>query len=64
MPEDAFLLKDDYRWHLDADLGWTFTSDEYDCYSIRNRNHTGKGEGRFPFALWNGAVAAIRDAVG
>src|SRR5262245_53951465 len=42
--------QDDYRWEIDSELGWTFTSDDCCCYSLRNREHAGSDEGSFRFA--------------
>lgn len=42
------VTDDDYRWTLDAALGWTFGG-AYPCYSLRNSAHAGGAEGRFPF---------------
>jgi hypothetical protein len=39
-----------YYWRNDAELGWLFTSDDYCCYSMRNRPHADADEGQFPFA--------------
>ena len=49
---ETTLLKppsDDYRWTLNNQLGWVFGG-EYPCYSLRNPEHTGEDEGRFPVA--------------
>ncbi len=48
--DDALQVKEDYRWEQDAELGWVFTSEDYACYSLRNRPHAESSEGRFPFA--------------
>jgi hypothetical protein len=37
----------DYRWEQRSEVGWVFTSDEYDCYSLRNGTHGGMD---FPYA--------------
>jgi hypothetical protein len=49
-----------YRWELDAELGWVFTSDEYCCYSIRNRPHADSDEGRFPFTAFREMIAEVQ----
>lgn len=49
-----------YRWEIDAELGWVFTSDEYCCYSLRNRPHAGSDEGRFPFTAFREMMGDIR----
>jgi len=40
--------EDDYSWVSDPRVGWLF-SGEYPCYSLRNHEHTGASEPRFPF---------------
>lgn len=45
--------EEDYQWTHDSELGWLFGG-EYPCYSLRNREHRGGEEGRFPFALVRG----------
>lgn len=47
-----YITDGNYRWEEDAELGWVFTSDEYSCYSIRNRPHFDGDEGRFPFTAF------------
>ncbi len=51
--------EDDYRWTKHDELGWVF-SGEYPCYSIRNAEHAGGQEGRFPFRQF----ACMMEAVG
>lgn len=51
---------EDYRWELDQQLGWVFTSDEYCCYSIRNRAHVDGEEGRFPFKKFREMIEHVR----
>jgi hypothetical protein len=50
--------EDDYKWSHDRELGWVFGG-EYPCYSIRNREHAGGEEGRFPFAEWATIVGRL-----
>jgi hypothetical protein len=47
-----FIPESTYRWEYDQELGWVFTSDDYCCYSIRNRQHAGSPEGEFPFVMF------------
>jgi hypothetical protein len=49
-----------YRWEVDVELGWTFTSEEYCCYSIRNRPHADSGEGRFPFLAFQEMMSQVQ----
>jgi hypothetical protein len=58
-PEIRLNVPDDYRWECDPEFGWCFTSDEYSCYSIRNRDHAGSGEGDFPFRSFQEMMADI-----
>jgi hypothetical protein len=51
--------EEDYRWQLNAKLGWVFGG-EYACYSLRNPEHSGGGEGRFPFDEWNQLIARLK----
>ncbi len=53
--------EDEYRWELDEQLGWVFTSDEYCCYSLRNRPHAENSdeEGRFPFEAFRQMLDSI-----
>jgi hypothetical protein len=51
---------DGYRWLQDPELGWVFHSEEYPCYSIRNRPHSDGKEGRFPFTEWQKVIAELR----
>lgn len=60
-PAVPLQVPDDYRWELDAELGWVFTSDDYCCYSIRNRPHEGSEEGSFPFATFGEMMSEIRE---
>jgi hypothetical protein len=53
-------VPENYRWEQDAELGWVFTSDEYSCYSLRNRPHHDSDEGRFPFTAFREMMADIR----
>jgi len=42
-----------YLWKNDARLGQVFESKIYNCYSLRNANHSkGEEKGRFPFEAW------------
>jgi hypothetical protein len=50
----------DYRWEEDAELGWVFTSDEYCCYSMRNRPHVGSNHGTYPFAAFQQMMTEVR----
>jgi hypothetical protein len=50
----------DYRWEADAELGWVFTGDDYECYSIRNRLHADSDEGRFPFTAFRGMMDEVQ----
>jgi hypothetical protein len=50
----------DYRWEADAEFGWVFTSDEYCCYSLRNRPHSDSDEGRFPFTTFGEMMNEVR----
>jgi hypothetical protein len=52
------LPSEDYNWSQDSELGWVFGGD-YPCYSIRNREHCGGAEGRFPFSDWSMVVAQL-----
>lgn len=45
--------EDDYQWTQDEEFGWIFHSEEYPCYSLRNRAHIDSGEGCFPFLAFN-----------
>jgi len=54
-------VPENYRWETDDELGWVFTSDEYCCYSLRNRPHADSDEGRFPFALFREMMADVRE---
>jgi hypothetical protein len=58
--ERTFVLpsEEDYTWSEDDELGWVFGG-EYPCYSIRNREHCGGTEGRFPFSDWSMVVAHL-----
>jgi len=56
--------RDQYRWENDPELGWLFTSDEYPCYSIRNRQHLAGDHGNLPFALFNQMMRDVRQAAG
>lgn len=49
---ESLLAEEAYQWSATTDLGWTFHSNEYNCYSIRNRQHTGSSCGSFPFQQW------------
>jgi hypothetical protein len=53
-----------YRWEDDVELGWVFTSDEYCCYSLRNRAHHDSNEGRFPFAAFREMMAELQQILG
>ena len=53
--------EDEYKWSQDNELGWVFGG-EYPCYSIRNRDHYGGAEGRFPFAEWATVVTQLPPA--
>ncbi len=53
-----------YRWEKDPDVGWVFTSDEYYCYSLRNREHAGSGEGCFPFQAFADMMTVVRRETG
>jgi hypothetical protein len=53
-----------YRWEEDAELGWVFTSDEYCCYSIRNRPHFDSDEGRFPFTAFREMMNEVQQRLG
>ena len=50
----------DYRWERDEELGWVFTSDEYCCYSVRNRAHAGGEEAEFPFTEFARMLEHVR----
>ncbi|MGE3803229.1 MAG: hypothetical protein AB7K24_01000 [Gemmataceae bacterium] len=50
--------EDDYHWKEDAELGWVIGGD-YPCYSIRNREHETRGEGRFPFQEFRALIAML-----
>ena len=56
----TFVLpsEEDYNWSKDDELGWVFGG-EYPCYSLRNREHWGGTEGRFPFSDWSMVVAQL-----
>jgi hypothetical protein len=49
-----------YRWEADADLGWVFTSDDYCCYSIRNKAHADSEEGHFPFTAFREMMSEVQ----
>jgi hypothetical protein len=51
----------DYRWEADSELGWVFTSDDYCCYSIRNRPHANSDEGRFPFTAFREMMTEVQE---
>ena len=57
-------IQGDYRWELDGELGWTFTSDEYCCYSIRNQAHFDaepeEGDQVFPFVAFREMLAEVQ----
>jgi hypothetical protein len=53
------LVEDGYKWMQDQELGWVFHSDEYCCYSIRNRPHSRGEEGRFPFRSFQKIMAHV-----
>jgi hypothetical protein len=50
--------EDDYRWTRDETLGWVFGG-EYPCYSIRNPEHSGGQESRFPFTDFRRLMHAL-----
>lgn len=52
-----------YRWELDAELGWVFVGDDYDCYSIRNRAHADSPE-RFPFDAFREMMETVTRQLG
>lgn len=49
----------DYTWTRDGKLGWIFGGGEYPCYSLRNREHAGGEEGKFPFSAWKTVVRGL-----
>lgn len=55
-----FVPDGDYRWELDSKLGWVFMSDDYCCYSIRNRPHADSNEGRFPFTAFREMMTEVQ----
>ena len=55
---------EDYRWEVDADLGWVFTSDKYCCYSLRNRPHAESDEGRVPFTAFQEMMSEVQRRLG
>lgn len=55
-----YVADGNYRWEEDAELGWVFTSDEYSCYSIRNRPHFDSDEGRFPFTAFREMMTEVQ----
>lgn len=57
---ELYVPDGDYRWDEDAELGWVFTSDEYCCYSIRNRPHFNSNEGRFPFIAFKEMMSEVQ----
>jgi hypothetical protein len=60
-PEHLLHVADgNYRWEKEPDLGWVFTSDEYCCYSLRNKAHADSDEGRFPFQEFAEMMADIQ----
>ena len=59
-PNVPLQAKDGYRWEIDEELGWVFTSDEYCCYSIRNKPHADSDEGQFPFFAFREMMTGIR----
>lgn len=63
-PAVPLHVMEDYRWEIEGDLGWVFTSDDYACYSTRNRAHTGSDEGCFPFAAFREAMTQVQTRLG
>ena len=55
-------IEDNFRWGVDPELGWVFTSPEYACYSLRNREHLGSEEGSYPFERWREALTDLKIA--
>jgi hypothetical protein len=53
-PVAVFYQEDEaYNWKKDAILGSVFESKIYNCYSLRNAQHSkGEEKGRFPFEEW------------
>jgi hypothetical protein len=49
---------DDYAWTFSPELGWLFGG-EYPCYSIRNLDHRGDSEPRFPFEHFDKLLSDI-----
>jgi len=49
----------DYAWSKDPELGWVFGG-EYSCYSLRNRDHSGGQEGKFPFQGLQQLLVSLR----
>jgi len=63
-PIAIFYYEDsEYHWRYNRKLGWLFESDQYACYSIRNKAHSKGEEGRFPFEDWNYLMKQIRQEV-
>ncbi len=56
-------IKTDYRWEVDAELGWIFTGDLCWSYSIRNRPHMEADEKTFPFQPFREMLAQIEDQI-
>jgi hypothetical protein len=58
-PNVPLQVPEQYRWERDEELRWVFTSDEYCCYSLRNRAHASSDEGHFPFAAFREMLAEV-----
>jgi hypothetical protein len=55
-----YLEEEKYRWISDPEIGWTFESKVYNCYSLRNKAHSkGEEKGRFPFEDWKNLMSKI-----
>jgi hypothetical protein len=54
-----YVADGDFRWEQDSEFGWVFTSDEYCCYSIRNRPHAESNEGHFPFTAFREMIREV-----
>jgi len=50
-----------YIWRKDIRLGQVFESKIYNCYSLRNAQHSkGEEKGRFPFEEWKSLMETLQ----
>ena len=60
---EEYLKEGKYEWKKDSELGWLFTSPEYPCYSLRNKEHIKSNCGSFPFEHWNNMNNEIQNII-